>query len=39
LAGAFVFDVADGEPEECDDGVVGGEVAAVLDDLAELVVQ
>jgi hypothetical protein len=36
---AFVFDVADRQPEEFDDGVVGGEVAAVLDDLAELVVQ
>lgn len=39
LAGAFVFDVADGQPQEFDDGVVGGEVSAVLDDLAELVVQ
>lgn len=39
LPGSFVFDVADREPEQLDHGVVGGEVAAVLDDLAELVVQ
>ena len=39
VAGAFVFDVADGQPQQLDDGVVTGEVAAVLDDLAELVVQ
>ena len=38
-AGAFVFDVADGQPQQLDDGVVAGEVAAVFDDLAELVVQ
>ena len=38
-AGAFVFDVADGQPEQFDHGVVGGEMAAVLDDFAELVVQ
>jgi hypothetical protein len=39
LAGPLVLDVADGEPEQLDDGVVVGEVPAVLDDLAELVVQ
>ena len=39
VAGAFVFDVADGQPEQLDHGVVVGEVAAVLDDLPELVVQ
>ena len=37
--GALVLDVADGQPQQLDDGVVAGEVAAVLDDLAELVVQ
>lgn len=37
--GAFVFDVADAEPEQFDDGVVGGEMTAVLDDLPQLVVQ
>ena len=30
-AGAFVFDVADGQPQQLDDGVVAGEVATVLD--------
>jgi hypothetical protein len=39
FAGALVFDVADGQPQQLDDGVVAGEVAAVLDDLAELVIQ
>jgi hypothetical protein len=39
LAGSFVFDVADGEPEQLDDSVVVGKVPAVLDDLAELVVE
>jgi hypothetical protein len=39
LAGGFVLDVADGQPEEFDHGVVGREVPAVLDDLAELVVR
>jgi hypothetical protein len=39
LAGALVFDVADGQPEQLDHGVVGGEVPAILDDLPELVVQ
>jgi hypothetical protein len=39
LAGALVFDVDDGEPQELDGGVVGREVAAGLGDLAELVVQ
>jgi hypothetical protein len=38
-AGALVLDIADGQPQQLDDGVVAGEVAAVLDDLAELVVQ
>lgn len=39
LAGAFVLDVPDGQPEQLDGGVVIGEVAAVLDDLSELIVQ
>jgi hypothetical protein len=39
LAGPLVLDVDDGEPEQLDDGVVAGEVAAGLGDLAELVVQ
>ena len=39
FAGSFVFDVADRQPEQLDHGVVVGEVAAVLDDLAQLVVQ
>ena len=39
LAGPLVLDVADGEPEQLDHGVVVGEVPAVLDDLAALVVQ
>ena len=39
FSGSFVFDVFDRQPEQFDHGVVGGEVAAVLDDLAELVVQ
>src|SRR6185437_13835365 len=39
FAGAFVFDVADREPEQLDDGVIGGKVPAVLDDFAQLVVQ
>ena len=38
-AGAFVFDLADREPEQFDRGIVRGKVAAVLDDLAKLVVQ
>ncbi len=38
-SGAVVFDVADGQPEQFDDCVVVGEVAPVLDDLAELIVQ
>jgi hypothetical protein len=38
-AGAFVFDVADDQPDQLDDRVVGREVAAVLDDSADLVVQ
>jgi hypothetical protein len=39
LAGALVLDVDDREPQQLDDGVVAGEVAAGLGDLAELVVQ
>ena len=39
FSGSFVFDGADGQPEQFDRGGVAGEVAAVLDDLAELVVQ
>ena len=38
-SGAFVFDVADGQPEQLDRGVVVREVPPILDDLAELVVQ
>ena len=38
-AGALVLDVADRQPQQLDHGVVVGEVSAVLDDLAELVVQ
>jgi hypothetical protein len=37
--GALVLDVADSQPQQLDDGVVAGEVAAVLDDLPQLVVQ
>ena len=39
LSGPFVFDVADPEPQQLDDGEVVGEPAAVLDDLAQLVVR
>ena len=39
FAGALVLDVADGQPKQLDRGSVAGEVAAVLDDLAQLVVQ
>jgi len=39
LAGPFVLDVDDRQPQQLDDGVVGGEVAAGLGDLAQLVVQ
>ena len=39
FAGALVLDVADRQPEQLDHGVVVGEVAAVLGDLAQLVVQ
>src|SRR5882757_4696326 len=39
LPGAFVLDVADGQPQQFDHRVVGGEVPPVLDDFAELVVQ
>jgi len=38
-SGSFVFDVADGQPEKLGHRVVVGAVPAVLDDLAELVVQ
>ena len=37
--GSLVLDVADRQPEQLDHGGVVGEVAAVLDDLAQLVVQ
>ena len=39
FAGPLVLDVDDRQPEQLDDGVVAGEVAAGLGDLAELVVQ
>jgi hypothetical protein len=39
LAGAFVLDVGDGEPDEFDGGVVGREVTTILDDLADLEVE
>ena len=39
LGGALVLDVDDGEPDEFDDGVVGGELSTILDDLADLVVE
>ena len=39
LAGSFVFDVADRQPEQFGHRLVVGEMASVLDDLAELVVQ
>ena len=39
FAGSLVLDVADGQPEQLDRGGVVGEVAAVLDDFAQLVVQ
>ena len=38
-SGAFVFDVADGQPQQLDRGVVVREVPPILDDLPELVVQ
>lgn len=38
-AGALVLDVDDGEPDQLDDGVVGGELPTILDDLADLVVE
>ena len=38
FAGAFVFDADDGQPQQLDDGVVAGEVAAGLGDFAEQVV-
>ncbi len=39
LMGTFVFDFMDGHPEQIDCGGIVVELAAVLDDLAELVVQ
>jgi len=36
FAGSLVLDVADRQPEQLDDRVVGREVAPVLDDLSEL---
>ena len=39
FSGAFVLDVADRQPQQLDHRVVVGEVAAVLDDLPQLVVQ
>ena len=39
LGGAFVFDVADGEPQEFDGGFFAGEMPAVLGDFTQLVVQ
>src|SRR5690349_11788527 len=39
LPGAFVLDVADGQPQQLDRSVVVGEVAPILGDLPELVVQ
>jgi len=39
LPGALILDVADRQPEQFDDRLIVGEVPAVLDDLAQLVVQ
>ena len=39
LSGSFVLDVADRQPEQLGHGLVVGEVAAVLDARAQLVVQ
>jgi len=39
LAGAIVFAVADVQPQQLDHRVAAGELPAVLDDLAKLVVQ
>src|SRR6516225_10470266 len=39
VAGALVLDVADRQPQQLDDRVIVREVAPVLDDLAQLVVQ
>jgi len=38
-AGALVLDVADGQPQQFDHGVVGREVTPILDDLPELEVE
>ena len=38
-AARFVFDVADGEPQEFDGGFFAGEMPAILSDFAQLVVQ
>jgi len=37
--GSFVLDVADRQPQQLDHRLIGGEVATVLGDLAQLVVQ
>ena len=39
LGGSFVFDVANGEPQEFDGGFFAGEMPAVLGDFTQLVVQ
>jgi hypothetical protein len=39
VASPLVLDAADGQPEQFDHRVVVGEVAAVLDDLAQLTTQ
>ena len=39
VSGSLVLDVADRQPEQLDDRIIGGEVATVLDDLPQLVVQ
>ncbi len=39
LGSSFVFDVADGEPQEFDGGFFAGEMPAILSDFAQLVVQ
>ena len=37
FSGSFVLDVADRQPQQLDHRLIGGEVAAVLGDLAQLV--
>ena len=39
FSGSFVLNVADRQPQQLDHRLIGGEVAAVLGDLAQLVVQ